>query len=64
MNDRNQGRKPLSPTGELMKPRHIRMTDEEWADARLVGMSAIREFVTKQAKKLRASLPTTSKEQK
>jgi hypothetical protein len=54
MSDRGQGRKPLSPTGEPMKPRQIRMTDVEWADARLVGMTAIRDFVTKKAKKLRA----------
>lgn len=55
MSDRGQGRKPLSPTGEAMKPRQIRMTDAEWADARLVGMTAIREFVTKEAKKKRAT---------
>lgn len=53
MSDRNQGRKPLSPTGELMKPRQIRMTEQQWEDARLIGMDAIREFVTKAAKKLR-----------
>lgn len=51
--DRGQGRKPLSPSGELMKARAIRMTDAEWSDAKLVGMTAIREFVTKQAKKIR-----------
>lgn len=53
MSDRGQGRKPISPTGELMKPRQIRMTDEQWSDARLVGMEAIRSFVTKAAKKKR-----------
>jgi hypothetical protein len=51
--DRGQGRKPLSPTGEPMKPRQIRMTDAQWSDACLVGMTAIRAFVTKQAKKLK-----------
>jgi hypothetical protein len=55
MNDRGQGRKPISPTGELMKPRAIRMTDEEWEDAKLVGMSAIREFIAKAAKKIKAA---------
>ena len=51
MNDRNQGRKPLNASGELMKARAIRMTDAEWEAAKLVGMQAIREFVVKQAKK-------------
>jgi hypothetical protein len=40
MSDRNQGRKPLSPSGELMKPRHIRMTDEEWAKCLALGGAA------------------------
>ena len=44
----------MSPSGELMKPRAIRMTDAEWEDAKLVGTQAIREFVTKQAKKMKA----------
>lgn len=57
MSDRGQGRKPLSPTGEAMKPRQIRMTDEQWEDARLVGSEAIRAFVTREAKKLKAKLP-------
>jgi hypothetical protein len=47
------GRKPMSKTGELMKPRQIRMTEQEWADARLVGTTAIRAFVTKQAAKIK-----------
>ena len=64
MSDRGQGRKPLSPTGELMKPRQIRMTDAEWADARFVGTVAIREFVTKAAKKLRALPRIASQEKK
>ena len=55
MNDRNQGRKPMNASGELMKARAIRMTDAEWEAAKLVGMQAIREFVVKQAKK--AKLP-------
>lgn len=55
LNDRGQGRKPLSKDGELMKSRPIRMTDAQWEDAKLVGANAIREFVTKQAKKLRAA---------
>jgi hypothetical protein len=54
MNDRGQGRKPLNSSGELMKPRAIRMTDAEWEAAKLVGTQAIREFVTKQAKKMKA----------
>jgi hypothetical protein len=31
------------------------MTDAEWADARFVGTVAIREFVTKAAKKKRSA---------
>lgn len=53
MNDRGQGRKPLNASGEKMKARAIRMTDEEWEDAKLVGMEAIREFVRKQARKMK-----------
>jgi hypothetical protein len=40
MNDRGQGRKPLSPTGELMQPRQIRMTDAEWEQCRELGGAA------------------------
>ena len=40
MSDRNQGRKPISPTGELMKPRQIRMTDAEWAKCIALGGAA------------------------
>jgi hypothetical protein len=36
-NDRDQGRKPLSPTGEVMKPRQVRMTDAEWEKCRALG---------------------------
>lgn len=52
-NDRGQGRKPINASGELMQPRQIRMTDAEWADARSIGMSAIRAFVTRRAAVLR-----------
>jgi len=54
MNDRGQGRKPLSPTGELMKSRPIRMLDSEWADAKLIGMAEVRRLIVKAAKKLKA----------
>ncbi len=53
-----QGRKPLDKGGEAMRPRPIRMTDAQWEDAKLVGMSAIREFIAKAAKKIKAA-PTT-----
>lgn len=26
------GRKPKSPTGEAMRPRQVRMTDDQWED--------------------------------
>lgn len=40
MGERGQGRKPISPTGEAMKPRQIRMTDAEWAKCMALGGSA------------------------
>lgn len=47
---RGQGRKPQSDTGEVMKPRAIRMTDAEWNKLLELGGSAwIREKI-KQAK--------------
>lgn len=54
MNDRGQGRKPLSPTGEKMKSRPVRMLDSEWADAKLIGMAEVRRLIVKAAKKLKA----------
>lgn len=56
MNDRGQGRKPIHPSGELMKPRQLRMTDAEWEDAKFVGAQEIREFVTARAKKKRKAI--------
>lgn len=56
MSDRGQGRKPIHPSGELMKPRQIRMTDAEWEDAKFVGTQEIREFVTARAKKKRKAI--------
>lgn len=52
-NDRGQGRKPKSATGEVMKPRLIRFTDSGWEDAKLIGMDRLRELVRKAAAKLR-----------
>lgn len=47
---RGQGRKPASPNGEKMKPRAIRMKDDEWAKClRLGGSEWIRRKI-KQAK--------------
>lgn len=37
---RDQGRKPLAKTGELMKARPVRMTDEEWAKCKRLGGAA------------------------
>ena len=39
-NDRGQGRKPASKTGETMKSRPVRMTDEEWAKCKRLGGAA------------------------
>lgn len=52
-NDRGQGRKPKSATGEVMKPRAMRWTDSDWADVLLIGMDKVRELVRKEAAKVR-----------
>lgn len=45
-NDRGQGRKPTSPTGELMKSRPLRMTDAEWEKCKALGGAAwVRERI-------------------
>ncbi|CAE6713687.1 hypothetical protein R69888_01270 [Paraburkholderia haematera] len=45
-NDRDQGRKPVSPTGEVMKARPIRMTDAEWVKCKALGGAAwVRERI-------------------
>lgn len=49
------GRKPLDKGGEAMRPRPIRMTDAQWEDAKLVGMTAIRKFIARSAKKIKAA---------
>jgi len=51
MSDRGQGRKPINPSGELMKARAVRMTDEEWAKCLLLGGSA---WIRAQVKKAKA----------
>jgi hypothetical protein len=48
--DRGQGRKPLSPSGEAMKPRQIRMTDAEWAKCMALGGGAWVRAQIKKAK--------------
>lgn len=35
--DRGQGRKPISESGEIMRNRTVRMTDDDWADCGLVA---------------------------
>jgi hypothetical protein len=50
MSDRGQGRKPLSPSGEAMKPRQIRMTDAEWAKCMALGGGAWVRAQIKRAK--------------
>lgn len=37
---RGQGRKPIAKTGELMRSRPIRMTDEQWEKCRRLGGAA------------------------
>jgi hypothetical protein len=52
-NDRGQGRKPKSATGEAMKTRPMRWTDSGWEDAKYIGMDLVRDLVRKAAAKLR-----------
>ena len=52
-NDRGQGRKPKSLTGEVMKNHPVRWTDSEWADAKYIGLDRVRELVRKDAAKKR-----------
>ncbi len=52
--DRGQGRKPINPSGELMQPRQLRMTDEEWEKCRALGGAA---WVRAQIKKAKVSTP-------
>ena len=47
------GRKPKSKTGQLMKTRATRWTDDGWADVLLIGMDRVRELVAKKAAKVR-----------
>lgn len=47
------GRKTKSASGETMKTRQVRMTDQQWLDLKLVTADAMRSWVTKQARKLR-----------
>lgn len=47
------GRKPKSKTGELLKIRAMRWTDEGWADVLLIGADRVREIVEKEARKVR-----------
>ena len=40
------GRKPISPTGEAMKARQVRMTDEEWQKVKdMGGASWLRQVI-------------------
>ena len=55
---RGQGRKPIDKSGELMRSRPVRMTDAQWEDAKLVGMPAIRDFITRAARRKRAKEQT------
>lgn len=47
------GRKPKSKTGELMKSRAVRWTDDGWSDVLLIGPDRVRELVAKEATKVR-----------
>lgn len=47
---RGQGRKPLAKSGEVMKPRAIRMTDAEWEKLLKLGGS---EWVREKIKRAR-----------
>lgn len=43
---RGQGRKTIATTGELMKARPVRMTDEQWAKCKALGGAAwVRQMI-------------------
>lgn len=48
---RGQGRKALA--GEVRKPRAVKMTDGEWEDLKLVTPERMRQWVAKEATKMR-----------
>lgn len=48
---RGQGRKALA--GQVRENRPVKMTDAEWEDFKLVTPEKVRQWVTKQAAKLR-----------
>lgn len=48
---RGQGRKPIS--GEAMKPRAVKMTDQQWEDFKLVTPERVRKWVEREAAKMR-----------
>ena len=50
---RGQGRKPLA--GEPMKIRGVKMTDAQWVDFKFVTAQRVREWVAKEAARLRAA---------
>ena len=43
--DRDQGRKPIDPDGEVMAKRNIRATDAQWATQRARGHEVWREWL-------------------
>lgn len=49
--ERGQGRKALA--GEVRKTRAVKMTDGEWEDLKLVTPERMRQWVAKEAAKLR-----------
>lgn len=47
-NDRGQGRKPILPSGEIMKTRPVRMSDDQWDKCKRLGGGAwLREKIDK-----------------
>ena len=47
---RGQGRKAIAATGELMKGRPVRMTDEQWAKCKALGGAAwVRRMIDESA---------------
>lgn len=53
---RGQGRKALA--GEVRKVRPVKMTDQEWGDFKAVTPEKVRQWVAKQAAKLRKAEET------
>ena len=55
--DRGQGRKAIAASGEVMRNRAVRMTDQDWADCALVAGDGDRsDWIRRQIAKAKRAL--------